>query len=217
MCVSLMLLCSYTQPGKTASQGRFFTTPPPAKVAAVLGAGNVGFLGIIDALCCLFENNQLVLFKPHPIQAEWHKVADRVLVSPVQCQVVQPEHTTKISRLTLSLRSAMKVIPTTEELFMTIWNNEMIDVMQYQQCAHMLQEPLAARGFYSSVYLDTVQDTQAMLYHPDVEHVHMTGGIATHDAIVWGSDPQEQEQRKKNNDPVLKVRLSPSHMCMYTS
>lgn len=35
--------------------------------------------------------------------------------------------------------------------------------------------------------------------------VHMTGGIATHDAIVWGSGKEEQARRKAANDPLLKV------------
>jgi hypothetical protein len=48
--------------------------------------------------------------------------------------------------------------------------------------------------------------TQHMLYSPLTDCVHMTGGTATHDAIVWGADPAEQARRRAANDPVLKVR-----------
>lgn len=50
--------------------------------------------------------------------------------------------------------------------------------------------------------------TQHMLYSPLTDCVHMTGGTATHDAIVWGSSPEEQARRRAANDPVLKVRCA---------
>ena len=34
----------------------------------------------------------------------------------------------------------------------------------------------------------------------------MTGGTATHDAIVWGASQEEQAARKAADDPLLKVR-----------
>jgi hypothetical protein len=37
--------------------------------------------------------------------------------------------------------------------------------------------------------------------------VHLTGGIHTHDALVWGPDPEEQARNKKNNTPVLKAKM----------
>lgn len=47
--------------------------------------------------------------------------------------------------------------------------------------------------------------TKHMLYSPLTDCVHMTGGTATHDAIVWGGSPEEQAQRRAANDPLLKV------------
>lgn len=44
-----------------------------------------------------------------------------------------------------------------------------------------------------------------MLYSPLTDCVHMTGGTATHDAIVWGSDPEEAARRRAAGDPLLKV------------
>lgn len=43
-----------------------------------------------------------------------------------------------------------------------------------------------------------------LIHHEDVDDVHVTGSTATHDAIVWGSDPAEQVSRKLANDPLLQ-------------
>lgn len=70
-------------------------------------------------------------------------------------------------------------------------------------------EPLARRGYFASSTNPSLEVTQRMLYSPLTDCVHMTGGTATHDAIVWGSDPAEQARRRADNDPLLKV-LYPS-------
>ena len=41
-----------------------------------------------------------------------------------------------------------------------------------------------------------------LVHHDQVAHVHMTGSAVTHDAIVFGSGP-EQAERKRQNRPVL--------------
>lgn len=51
--------------------------------------------------------------------------------------------------------------------------------------------------------------TQALLHHPLTTHVHMTGGNATHDAVVWGPAGPERQQRMQANTPLLKVRAMP--------
>ena len=38
--------------------------------------------------------------------------------------------------------------------------------------------------------------------HPAVDELHITGSTETHDRIVWGSDPEEQQRRKKRQRPV---------------
>eukprot|EP00198_Chlamydomonas_reinhardtii_P001445 XP_001690781.1 tRNA (uracil-5-)-methyltransferase [Chlamydomonas reinhardtii] len=42
----------------------------------------------------------------------------------------------------------------------------------------------------------------------------MTGGTATHDAIVWGSTPEEQARRRAADDPVLKVPITSELGCI---
>ena len=45
--------------------------------------------------------------------------------------------------------------------------------------------PLIREGYFASV-VGGVEESQRLVYDPKVDHVHMTGGKATHDAIVWG-------------------------------
>ncbi len=49
---------------------------------------------------------------------------------------------------------------------------------------------------------------EAMIHHPGVDAVHITGSAATHDAIVWGQDATERLRRKQSNDPVLKKEVT---------
>lgn len=44
--------------------------------------------------------------------------------------------------------------------------------------------------------------------HPKVDTIHMTGSNRTHDAIVWGPSPAEQERRKAANEPAITKPIS---------
>ena len=46
-----------------------------------------------------------------------------------------------------------------------------------------------------------------LVRHELIEHVHMTGSAATHDAIVWGTGP-DAERRKSDNDPLLSTPIT---------
>lgn len=48
----------------------------------------------------------------------------------------------------------------------------------------------------------------AAVNHPQVDEVHITGSIYSHDAIVWGPDGPERERRKRERDPLLKKPIS---------
>jgi acyl-CoA reductase-like NAD-dependent aldehyde dehydrogenase len=39
--------------------------------------------------------------------------------------------------------------------------------------------------------------------HPQIDSVHITGSIETHDAIVWGSDVQQRSARKASGSPAI--------------
>ena len=44
--------------------------------------------------------------------------------------------------------------------------------------------------------------------HAQIDTLHVTGSNRTYDAIVWGSDPKEQAERKANNNPRNKRPFS---------
>jgi acyl-CoA reductase-like NAD-dependent aldehyde dehydrogenase len=48
----------------------------------------------------------------------------------------------------------------------------------------------------------------AAVEHPQVDEVHITGSIHSHDAIVWGPPGEKRERRKRENDPVLKKPIT---------
>lgn len=48
----------------------------------------------------------------------------------------------------------------------------------------------------------------AAVEHADVDEVHITGSIHSHDAIVWGPPGDERERRKRENDPVLNKPIT---------
>ncbi|KAL4443037.1 hypothetical protein ABPG77_008528 [Micractinium sp. CCAP 211/92] len=75
-------------------------------------------------------------------------------------------------------------------------------------------EPLARRGHFASSTDPDLAVTRLMLYSPLTDCVHMTGGTATHDAIVWGGSPEEQAQRRAANDPLLKVPITSELGCV---
>ncbi|MEN8114141.1 MAG: aldehyde dehydrogenase family protein [Actinomycetota bacterium] len=62
-------------------------------------------------------------------------------------------------------------------------------------------EPFVEPGFVRFVY-GGVGEGEYLTRHPLVEHIHVTGASATHDAIVYGTGPDAAE-RKTADDPVI--------------
>jgi len=62
--------------------------------------------------------------------------------------------------------------------------------------------PLFTEGLLVAVDGDS-KTGQELVDHPAVDHVHLTGSIQTHDRIVWGSTPQEQQNNKEQKSPRL--------------
>ncbi|MEZ6091622.1 MAG: aldehyde dehydrogenase family protein [Pirellulaceae bacterium] len=48
----------------------------------------------------------------------------------------------------------------------------------------------------------------AMVHHPDVSAVHLTGSHHTHDAIIWGADHAERDQRMQADLPLLNKKVT---------
>lgn len=66
---------------------------------------------------------------------------------------------------------------------------------------------LIDRGFLRIIY-GGADVGAAAVEHPDVDEVHITGSIHSHDAIVWGPPGEERLRRKREKDPVLKKPIT---------
>jgi acyl-CoA reductase-like NAD-dependent aldehyde dehydrogenase len=60
-------------------------------------------------------------------------------------------------------------------------------------------KPLIDAGFVRVVY-GGIDVGKHLCEHPEVDTIHVTGSDATHDAIVWGSDPTERARRKASGE-----------------
>jgi acyl-CoA reductase-like NAD-dependent aldehyde dehydrogenase len=68
-------------------------------------------------------------------------------------------------------------------------------------------EPVTALGGLAIVY-GGAEAGKALLGSPHVEHVHLTGAIETHDAIVWGPPGPERARRQRENAPLLAKSIT---------
>jgi acyl-CoA reductase-like NAD-dependent aldehyde dehydrogenase len=59
----------WLEPGAAPTQGWIYREPTDAKVALILGAGNVSAIAAMDALGKLFSENQVVIIKMNPVNA----------------------------------------------------------------------------------------------------------------------------------------------------
>lgn len=67
--------------------------------------------------------------------------------------------------------------------------------------------PISALGGLRIVY-GGAEAGKALLGSPHVDHVHMTGSIETHDAIVWGPPGAEREARLQSDQPLLTKSIT---------
>lgn len=61
---------------------------------------------------------------------------------------------------------------------------------------------------YLAVIYGGAEVGRHLVYHPDIDEVHLTGSDKTHDQIVWGSPGPEQLERRKNKEPLLKKTIT---------
>ena len=67
--------------------------------------------------------------------------------------------------------------------------------------------PVSALGGLGIVY-GGAEAGKALLGSPHVDHVHMTGSIETHDAIVWGPPGSERSARMRAGRPLLQKSIT---------
>lgn len=68
-------------------------------------------------------------------------------------------------------------------------------------------QPLVKLGWLRIVYGAAVEGAYA-ISHPHVHGVHITGSTDTHEAIVWGCDAAQRQQRKAAGTPLLDKPIS---------
>ena len=76
-----------------------------------------------------------------------------------------------------------------------------------------LFQDLIKEDFFFALQTD-LPTSQWLCYHDLIDSVHMTGGTATHDAIVWGQNKEEQEQNKKQSTPLLHKPMTSELGCV---
>ncbi|PZV14937.1 MAG: NAD-dependent aldehyde dehydrogenase [Leptolyngbya sp.] len=74
-------------------------------------------------------------------------------------------------------------------------------------------QPLIQAGFLAIVYGDA-ELGRYLCQHPQIETIHITGSHHTHDAIVWGSTLEEQQQRKAAQNPALTKPITSELGCV---
>lgn len=47
-----------------------------------------------------------------------------------------------------------------------------------------------------------------LVYHPNIDEVHLTGSDKTYDQIVWGNGGQEADERRAQNQPLLRKPIT---------
>lgn len=67
--------------------------------------------------------------------------------------------------------------------------------------------PLAARNVLAVVY-GGAEEGAALVQHPDVDEVHITGSDKTHDALMWGPPGPEADARRARGEPLLRKAIS---------
>ncbi len=73
--------------------------------------------------------------------------------------------------------------------------------------------PLIQAGFLHIVY-GGVDVGEYLCQHPQVETIHITGSHRTHDAIVWGTTTNEQQERKAANQPRVNKPITSELGCV---
>lgn len=49
---------------------------------------------------------------------------------------------------------------------------------------------------------------EAMVQHPDIDALHLTGSHLTHDAILWGTDAEGRAERRRDNHPKVTKTIT---------
>lgn len=156
---------------------------------------------------------------------------DRLLFGPIESQVRMPAGTTvdnlfgncltrasgkmdEAPRVTLVLGAGnISSIPITDALTKIFQDNQA--VLLKMNPVNEYLGPIFKRAFAPLVTADLLRIVHggadigaALIAADEVDCVHITGSDRTHDAIVWGEDPQQQAKRKAANSPLLQKPIT---------
>ncbi len=67
--------------------------------------------------------------------------------------------------------------------------------------------PLVRANVFAVVY-GGAEEGAALVHHPAVDELHITGSDKTHDLLVWGPPGPESDARRQRNEPLLKKPFS---------
>ncbi len=124
------------------TEQRAVRDPAKARVAGVLGAGNVSVIPATDMLYKIFQDNEAVLLKLNPVNE---------YLEPIFTDAFRPLIDAKLLRL---IRGGSEI-------------------------------------------------GNALVNHPGIDSLHITGSKHTHDAIVWGPDAEERTRRRREGNPLV--------------
>ena len=81
--------------------------------------------------------------------------------------------------------------------------------------------PVFRKAFHALIdagYVEIVEGGaevgEHLCLHPGVDSIHLTGSDRTHDAIVWGTTPEEQARRKAAGDPRVAKHVTSELGCV---
>ena len=73
--------------------------------------------------------------------------------------------------------------------------------------------PFVDEGYMRFVYGGPAEGAY-LVHHPDVDEIHVTGSVATHDAIVWGDTPNDRARHKRAGTPQVQKRVTSELGCV---
>jgi hypothetical protein len=66
----------------------------------------------------------------------------------------------------------------------------------------------AIKQSFLSVVYGGAEEGRYLVYHRDIDEVHITGSDKTYDNIVWGPEGPEREMRRQRHEPLLKKPIT---------
>ncbi len=61
---------------------------------------------------------------------------------------------------------------------------------------------------YLALIYGGVEEGRHLVYHPDIDEVHLTGSDKTYDQIVWGAPGSERQSRIQTHEPLMQKPIS---------